>query len=45
VLQERPLLKVAISMSATLEEEVPALECTCRKKESFNTSGAQRLIV
>jgi hypothetical protein len=45
MLQERPLLKVTISMPATLEEEVPTLQCTGRKEESFNTSGAQRLIV
>lgn len=45
MLQERPLLKVTISMAAALEEEVPTLQCTCRKKESFNTSGAQRLIM
>jgi hypothetical protein len=45
MLQQRPLLKVTISMSATLEEEVPTLKCTCRKEESFNTSGTQRLIV
>ncbi len=45
MLQERPLLKVAISMPSTLKEEVPTLQCTCRKEESFNTSGTQRLIV
>lgn len=45
MLQQRPLLKVTISMPSTLKEEVPTLQCTCRKKESFNTSGAQRLIV
>ena len=45
MLQQRPLLKVTISMPATLKEEVPTLQCTCRKEESFNTSGAQRLIV
>ena len=45
MLQERPLLKVTISMPSTLKEEVPTLQCTCRKKESFNTFRTQCLIV
>jgi hypothetical protein len=45
MLQQCPLLKVAIAVSSTLKEEVPALERTRRKEESLNTSGAQRLIV
>jgi len=45
MLQKRPLLKVAITMPSTLEQEVSALKCTCRKEESFDASCAQRLIV
>jgi hypothetical protein len=45
MLQQRPLLKVAITVPATLQQKVSALQCASGKEESFNSSCAQRLVV